>query len=303
MKPFPLRETRLIGTEPKKFTRPNLHLKSIVKLLRRLSFDYLAFYKQYGLFICQQSRSVLRTLHALCFFVAKAAGRIFLDSIAIDKGDESTNTAAVDGDNAQPITSLMKKLDSFALEKVNQFVDPKIRSVALLEIIDGLLKTPVPTPRSLTHPKSIPCASLRVVPDPDTHRDVEGLSTSYEVTLHTGKSAFFLASGTIPSPLVSSSDIPFKVVLLWYTMTIKGEAPLSTSKLGTIHGGPVAASISSSGTFFLSVEIEMLLNEGCYDFVVTLGCRDIRGGEWELPLENSHRTSVKVIQPTISRTK
>jgi len=286
-------EMRLIGTEPKKFTRPHLHLKNIVKLLRKLSIDYLILYKQYGLFICQQSRSVLRTLHVLCSFVAKAGTRIFLDSVVIE--EETSKGVFADGDSTQPIALLMKQLDSFALEKVNQFVDAKIRAVTLLQIVDGILKTPVPTPRSLTCPKTLPFASLRLVPDPDTHEGEED-----PLKIDSGTHVAFLASGKLPTSLMMSfSKIPFNIVLLWYTLTSKGgSTKISTSseKLQKTEGGPIAASLSSTGTFFTKVESKILLNEGWYGLRFRLGCRDIRGGEWELPMENPHFFSLKVVR-------
>ena len=292
---------RLIGIEPKKFTRPNLHLKNFVKLLHRLSIDYLRLYKQQGLFICQQSRSVLRTLHALCSFVARAASRIFLDSIMIDDGE--SHDVFADGDNSQPLTLLMKQLDSFALKKVNQFVGAKIRAVTLLQIMDGILKTPVPTPRSLTCPNTVSCASLLLVRDPDTHGDMG----SEGIPLETGPSTpvVFLASGMIPASLISRTRIPFNIVLLWYTLIPKGgstKPSVSPEKSQKSEGGPIAASMSSSGTFFMKVKIQLLLiNEGLYDLKFRLGCRDIRGGEWEFPLEENPRCfPVKVVR---SRTK
>jgi len=283
-------EMRLIGTEPKKFTRPRLHLQNIIRLLRRLSMDYLRLYKEYGLFICQQSRSVLRTLHALCFFVAKAASRIFVDSISVD--EDKSDKVCVDGDSSQPITSMMKQLDTFALGKVNKFVDAKIRAVTLLQIMDGILKTPAPIPRSLAHPKRLPRVSLRLERDPDTHDGEEN-----PLKLHLGATAAFLASGTIPSSLISISQIPFNVVLLWYTLTFKSSfttASTGSKNLQNTESGPIAASISSGGSFFTKIETDIFVDEGWYDLNFRLGCRDIRGGVWELPVKHSHSFAVKV---------
>ena len=283
---------RLIGTEPNKFTRPNLHLKNIVTSFHRLSGDYMRLYTQHGLFICQQSRSVLRTLHVLCSFVAKAASRIFLDTIVVN--DYRSHIIFSLGDNSQPMTALLKQLDSFALEKVNIFVNAKVRAVALLQIMDGILKTPVPTPRALTCPKAIPCASLRLVCDPDTHKSEHNL-----LEVRPGTPVVYLASGRIPPSLISSSQIPFNIIILWYTLYPKdasAKASVSYPNSQKNEGGPIAGSMSSSGTFFISIETRAFLNEGCYGLKFRLGCRDIRGGEWELPLnKNPGCFTVKVI--------
>lgn len=281
---------RLVGSEPKKFTRPNLHLKNIVKLLYKLSFDYMNLYKKYGIFLCQQSRSVLRTLHTLCSFVARAASRVFLDSVESD--NENGHKILAEGDVAQPLTSLLKQIDSFALEKVNQFVDVKIRAAAFLEIIDGILRAPVPTPRSLTCINELPRAFLRLFCDPDVHE-----TENNRLEISPGTTVVCIASGIIPVSLIQRSKIPFNILLLWYTL----DSEESSTKLAAftksrkIEGGPIATSISSSGRFFVRVKSQVLLNEGYYHFKFRLGCRDIRGGEWELPIkQDSPCFAVKV---------
>ena len=287
------REMRLTGAEPKKCTRPNLHLKNAVRLLSKLSIDYMRLYKQHGLFICQQSRSVLRTLHALCCFVAKAASLVFPETVQTDGGVRAVRDVAfAGGDTAQPLTALLKQLDGLALEKLNQFVDAKIRAVTLVEILEGILKTPVPTPRSLTCTKALPKASLRLVGDPDANG---GAGAGNRLEISPGNPVVCLASGIIPSSLVSRSQIPFNILTLRYRLKSKR----GSGKSQHIGSGQVSASMSSSGSFFARVKTQVLLNEGWYDLEIRLGCRDIRGGEWDLPLvEESHRFTVEVLRTT-----
>jgi len=285
-------EMRLTGTEPKKFTRSNLHLRKTVKLLHELSMDYLRFYKKYGLFLCQQSRSVLRTLHALSSFVAKASSCFFCDAVIFD--GELDQEVVAGGDTAQPLTSLMKQLDSCALKKVNHFVDAKIRAVTFLQMIDGILKTPVPTPKSLMTAKALPYATLQLFCDADTHD-----SENNRLEICQGTPAVFLAIGTIPSSLTSRSNVPFNSLLLWYKVDRKGGSTKqsASAKSQKAEGGPIASSISSSGSFFVKVKSKALQTEGMYELKFRLGCRDIRGGEWELPLkEDSHCFTVKVLR-------
>ncbi len=267
---------RLVAAEPKKFTRSNLHLKSIFKLLHRVGIDYMQLYRKYGLFLCQQSRSVLRTLHSLCSFVTKAVASVFLESI--DK--EKVLRKLVDGDIAQPLTSLLKQLDSFALDKVDQYVDTKIRAVTLLEIIDGILKAPVPIPRSLTCTTDLPYASLQVHCDPDVHGNENN-----RLQISMGSPIVCLACGTVPAALQQRSKVPFNILLLWYTFYPKGSSKKETASKPPqkIEGGPFSTSMSSSGSFFVKVKSQALSSEGCYDLKFRLGCRDIRGGDWELP--------------------
>jgi hypothetical protein len=255
--------------------------------------DYLRFYKKYGLFLCQQSRSVLRTLHALSSFVATASSCFFCDAVIFD--GERGHDVFAGGDTAQPLTSLMKQLDSCALKKVNHFVDAKIRAVTFLQMIDGILKTPVPTPKSLTIAKALPCATLQLFCDADTH---DSENNRLEICQGTTP-AVCIAVGTVPLSLTSRSNIPFNSLLLWYKLDRKGgSTKQSTSeKSQKAECGPIASSISSSGSFFVKVKSKTLQTEGMYELKFRLGCRDIRGGEWELPLkEYSHCFTVKVLR-------
>ncbi|MGK3743661.1 MAG: hypothetical protein ACI8RD_009769 [Bacillariaceae sp.] len=317
---------RLIGVGPKKYTRPHLHLKNIIKLLDRMSTDYLKIYQQHGLFICQQSKTVLRTLQTLCSFVARAARRAFIDSIVVVDEKENRNNLLSYGDTSHPLTLFMKQLDSFAVSKMNQSVDPKIRAELFLQIMDGVLKMPFPMPRCLTCPKALPCASLQLVCDPDIHDRT--FSEGVPLEIDRGGSIVILASGTIPKSMLSCIKIPFSVVLLWYTIRPEGESTsLAASEkmkksgddavdadnkhqlnfLSPSSMGPIAASMSSNGTFFMKVKSQSLMKEGRYNINFRLGCRDIRGGEWKIPhhfQENSPTCSsfpVSVVRST--RTK
>jgi len=301
---------RLLGVGPKKFTRPHLHLKNIIKLLDRMNTEYMKLYKQQGLFICQQSRTVLRTLRTLCSFVARVARKVFSDYIVV--GEENQNLFSC-GDTSHPLTLFMKQLDSFAVSKMNQSIDPKIRAVVLLQIIDGVLKTPIPTPRCLTYPKALPCASLRLVCDPEVHDHT--LREDVPLEIDCGTSIVILASGTIPRSMLSCIQIPFSVVLLWYTiLPEEGSTSLPVSqKKGEIergadnnhqsNTGPIAASMSSNGNFFMKIESQLLMEEGSYALNFVFGCRDIRGGEWEIPLQLKHNPTYFPVKVVRIRTK
>ena len=66
-----IREMRLTGSGPAKRTRSQLHFQNLMKCFDALADRYTMFYRQYGLFICQQSRTALRTAHAVCRFMAR----------------------------------------------------------------------------------------------------------------------------------------------------------------------------------------------------------------------------------------
>ena len=276
------REMRLVGYGPRKYTRPRLHLKKIVKSFDTLGQQYLELYKQFGLFICQESRSSLRTLEALCLFVGRALRRVFVDSLADSPADKTKKVDDVKqdgipkGDSSQPMTLLMKQLESFALKDMDSNVDGKIRAAAMLEIIDGILKAPIPLPRDLTSTKPIPSATLRLMYDPEEHGyHVDTLEVGVDNTLS------ILASGVIPRSLLQRSQMAFNTVLLWYKVS-----PIGTISPKLLPNPlPIATSLSPSGTFF--VKKFFSLPPGRYELNFRLGCRDLRGGEWEIPLKET----------------
>ena len=289
---------RLVGVGPKKFTRTYLHVNNIVKLFDRISVDYLKLYKQHGLFICQQSRSVLRTLQTLCSFVARAARRVFSDSI-IDVGKDENFSCR--GDASHPLILFIKQLESLAVSKTNEHVDPKIRAVVLLQVIDGLLKVPIPTPRCLVNLKAWPFVSLQLGFDPGVHD--RALDEDIPLEIEPGTSIVIQARGMIPKSLLSSARTPFSVVLLWYTV-------VPTNLFQTINHDdidkhqfrslspplPNTASMSSSGRFFIKIKTQPIMKEGRYGFHFRVGCRDIRGGEWELPIRKKAISFVKIVR-------
>jgi hypothetical protein len=228
------------------------------------------------------------------------------------------------GDSCHPLTILMKRLDSSVLKDMDGSVDAKIRAAAMLEILDGVLKAPTPFPKDFTLTKSVPYASLRLAGDPDLvdamdeHGDVDEAYDD-EIEVSPGTAIAIFASGSLPSKLLARSRLPFNTVLLWHTVSFRGhvhdEDPSPEEKqdeenasasdvksnssvfslLGALDPAPTASSLSTCGTFFMKVECLPLQEEGLYRVETRLGCRDIRGGEWEIPLKGSARCiSVRV---------
>jgi hypothetical protein len=287
------REMRLVGNGPKKYTRPHYHLKNLVRGFFGLGHRYLILYKQHGLFLCQQSRSVLRTIRNLCDFVGRALQRVFQGSLpetTTPKAAENDD-CSIAGDSSQPMTMLITQLESFALKDMDPSVEPKIRAAAMLEIMDGILKVPFPFPKSFLATKLIPPSDLHVLWDPNTHDQPECLQ------IQTDGLFSVIASGQIHTSLLCRAGVAFNIALLWYTLTPKGKAMKTESNRiadvssrgamslkDPLRPPPIAASLSSSGSFFMKISNRTLPTEGVFHIVFRLGCRDIRGGEWELPI-------------------
>jgi hypothetical protein len=331
------REKRLTGLGPAKHTRPSLHLQNVVKCFKTLATKYLTVYRQHGLFICQQSRTSLRSLHALCRFVADAAQSTFIDSLPENEGFDHMKLIHAltlpKGDASHPMTVMIQRLDTLVLKDMDGSVDPMIRAAAALELIGGILKTPVPFPRDFMLTGPILLSSMKLSGDPDSvdtlddPDDVplfEGRNLDNEIETSPGVAFHVFASGAVPSSIVRKAKLPFSVVLVWYSVSFlehlqeddhpheekQNEEVVSsaTTKATTaetnnkqwvkdIKVAPTAASLSPTGRFFMSVECQPLLEEGHYMIEARLGCRDIRGGEWELPISQGTRTvSVRVLR-------
>ena len=327
-------EMRLTNEGPKKFTRPSLHLKSTVKLLNVLGAKYLSVYRQYGLFICQQSRTAIRTLHALCRFVSSAARSTFIDELPEASADSFQLNAIQaltqpKGDASHPLVILMNRLDSQILKDMSGAVEPKIRAAAMLQVIDGVLKVPAPFPRAFLRTKPVPRAKYRLFLDSEIYDDHGEFDDDLdeEIEVSAGTLVTFYVSGLLPDSLVERANLPFYIILLWYTVTFQpspskesndteqekqdddNNAPSTTSESRSLassynlvtNGGyasppPTAAvSLSPSGRFFTKVDCETIMNEaGLYTINTRLGCRDIRGGEWELPVDEAIQHSIPI---------
>jgi hypothetical protein len=311
-------EMRVTCVGPKKNTRPSLHLRRSVRYFDKLSIKYLSLYREYGLFIDQQSRTSLRTLHVLCRFLAKAARCTFADALPVAQIKEAASKLSLKGDARHPLTILINKLDTAILQNMTSAtVDTKIRAAAMLEIIDGILKAPCPFPRGFIVTQSIPRAAMKLCADPESTDhyvdDSGGSEYDYfddEIEVSIGSTVIFYASGFIPVELLKKAQLPFYIVVLWQTIRLqlgtanneenshpeqRVDLSLTESIQRAIQSPPKAASLSSNGTFFMKVEVPPLSEEGLYSIETKLGCRDIRGGEWQLFLqEPNHCISVRV---------
>jgi hypothetical protein len=184
----------------------------------------------------------------------------------------------------------MKHLESIALKDMDHVTEAKIRATAMLEVMDGILRSPFPIPRAMTVTKPIPRAHLRVMWDHNQHGQADRL-------VRTDRAFTLVASGNIPVSLLQRAEIPFNIVLLWYTLAPRGAVSQKESKqsgdaIGQnrssyqrfLNPPPVATSLPSSGAFLMRIPSHAALEEGTYDIEFRLGCRDLRGGEWEIPL-------------------
>ncbi|KAL3916251.1 MAG: hypothetical protein SGILL_005261 [Bacillariaceae sp.] len=211
--------------------------------------------------------------------------------VSNEKGGKVMNTLPIpSGDSSQPLISLMNKLQSVALKDMDDSVEAKVRATLMLEIMDGILKAPFPVPRAMTVTKPIPQADFQVMWDPKEHGQVD-------LQVRTDRSFSLIASGNIPAALLKRAEVPFNIMLVWYKLTPRAGSRKKGGKHSGNHLGqarrtyqrafnppPVASSLPPSGSFFTKIVSQTELEEGTYDIELRLGCRDVRGGEWEIPI-------------------
>jgi hypothetical protein len=290
-------EMRLTGDGPKKNARPHVHLTNAIKFLEVLAKKYQHFRKQYGLFICRQSRSVLRTLQGHCSFVATVARKMFFDSLP-DAADVISKDGAVIGDRSQPLTLFAEQLQKVVLKKLDPSVGGKIRAAAMLQILDGTVTVPFPIPRALTVAKVLPNANFNAFWDPSEHNDVDDNPIHDVVSVPIMEQVKFQVSGKVPAELVSAARLPFQVILVWLAVHPVGISD-GDNTVTLRRRTTTAVALSPCGSFFSSVDSPMLMKGGRQKISITLGCRDIHGGEWELPTQSGGRHFlVDVAAPT-----
>jgi len=270
-----------------------------------LAGKYLVLYRQHGLFVDQQSRSSIRSLHALSRFLANAVRQAFAKVVPEAAGAVvSRKRVVVKGVESHPLMRLIAKLDNAVVKEMGSS-EAKVRAAAIIGIIDHVLRAPCPFPRDFTCTKTIPRSSICLSGDPDSDHTDSDYIFDEELEVPLGSLVTFNASGSIPAELLERSNLPFFAVILWHTITpcardleVEPETEENVQQKAATIKKPIQMSttvdLSPNGSFFVKVQCP-LFESGRYTIQTRLGCRDVRGGEWELPLEESNRSiSVRI---------
>eukprot|EP00542_Grammatophora_oceanica_P019331 CAMPEP_0194033304 /NCGR_PEP_ID=MMETSP0009_2-20130614/6053_1 /TAXON_ID=210454 /ORGANISM="Grammatophora oceanica, Strain CCMP 410" /LENGTH=319 /DNA_ID=CAMNT_0038673983 /DNA_START=94 /DNA_END=1053 /DNA_ORIENTATION=- len=305
----------MTGTLPKQNTRTSLHLKNAGKCFFSLAARYLNTYQRHGLFVCQQSRSALRTLGLLCEYLGQTAGRFLPELLGYDNSEEEpVDCWPFTGNQAFPVTRLLKKLQKALEEYMDKSVDQVVRVTALCELAEGILLVPPPIPVAFTKPQRVPLSKLRVSVDHDYHdgsvqkavsmieeTPMHELSDAMEgISVYPGAPFRLIMSGTIPNELKKTATVQFTELLFWPTITLLELQQSDRNEDGEDDEEmdedppdipakqdlpPLSCQLPGSGTFYSVIEIEEIPYESLYRLDFRLGCRDIRCGEWIVPSE------------------
>lgn len=273
-------------------SRTKLQLKNLPKCFTMLVSRYIKIYRLFGLHVCHQSRSALRGLISMCSFLSEMIDMVF------HKKSRSKNDAAklpVEkeevpiGDKHHPMAILLSQLRSRAAQAQNETnpIEPEV----LLEVMDTLLRYPVPFPSSTFVMKPI---SL-------IHSTIMHYGGREMMDVAPGMPIKFMLSGVVPESF--STKIAFYQVVAWPAVCFVGplldEEELydpngnnpSNSSFGmanksTIKADTTITDLLPHGRFVLDICLDPITDEGYYTVDIQLGCRDVCCHHWHLPSQN-----------------
>ena len=304
------REIRLSGTVPKGTVRTGLHLKNTLKLFHSLAARYRSLYRRYGLFLCQQSRTALRTCHAMCRWLGEAGRKAFPEALST-KSEKGSDTVWPHGDELHPLTLLLNKLNVIVVDPIDSSLEPQLRGAAIGEVLDAVLMAPFAIPRGFTSLKTMPKASLCLSVDastvesdgPNLAEDAtnDAQDEEFAVDIYPGMTCTIIASGEIDPSVIRMADVSFSHALLWHELRFvapledevlsearaAGNSDQSSLRMGDTN--PTASPLLPRGKFFVPIQCRSPSEEGIYAVDVKLGCRDVRCSEWEMPIDNHFR--------------
>ncbi|KAL9185444.1 hypothetical protein ACHAXT_003221 [Thalassiosira profunda] len=286
--------------------RSKLHHQTLSRNFGMLQSQCIDLYRLFGLHYCQQTRSALRTFIALCHLMSDVVDKMIAKPNGVKARpamleQEMSKDVSPKGDARYPITSLMAQIRSGVLEK--QAGDPLSQARELLSLLDVMVKCPLPFPRGFFRIKPIPScvANLSVDPGLLPIEQETGASSgdSSEACVVPGIPFKLVVSGVVPEEFLRSADVEFSLAIAWMSVCFVGqlyeeedaEDPQSTSGTGnemaqeesTPDTDPASATMQPRGEFVLPIICDPIMREGCYRVEVTLGCRDVRCGEWLVP--------------------
>ena len=272
-------------------SRIRLHLKNLPKCFAMLVSRYIKLYRLFGLHFCHQSCSALRGMISMCSFLSEMIDLVF------HKKPSSKNDAAklhVEkeevpiGDKHHPMAILLSQLRSRAAQAQTE-TDP-IEPEVLLEVMDTLLKYPVPFPTSTFVMKPIPLI----------HSTTIHYGGSEMMDVAPGMPIKFMLSGVVPEAF--STKVSFYEVVAWPVVCFMGplldeeeydqnEDNPSNSSNGKANKSKIKADTTitdllPSGRFVLDICLAPIVDEGYYTVDIQLGCRDVCCHHWHLPSQN-----------------
>jgi len=295
------------GTLSGKNNRSTLFRKNIGKSFGLLVSRLKKMYRLWGLHRCQQTRSTLRTLQAMCQLLSEFTKCGTKEAKNSSVASTPTSTSAP----TQSMNMTLSKLRTDVLEqmpKLKQKDDSVSHASGLLLVLDAILKCPCPFPSGFFQMKPIPRAIVNISADPNILPKTISQNDDHDVTVDAKSGAEVIdafpglvtkviLSGVLPEKFIQTADVAFSEIIAWTTLQYEGQLyeeddAVDSDEGGsnglTLRDGPdggetAGCTLFPAGKFIMPVTFEPLLQEGYYKVIIELGCRDVRGGEWKVP--------------------
>ena len=315
-------ESRLLDSNSK-LARDEGHLRSLSRCFFKLACRYSDLNFRFGMFHCHQTRLALRIQFVVCKFLAIAVKHVFSEVhqkklSPFDTEDFNSGFLDTKGYSNHPIHSILQKLKSTLVEPMSEYVAVKIRSEIMAQILQIILKCPIPLPRGFMTLKVLPTALVKISTSPNEHPLFEDCDFGADDLIEEEFDAEILdvpeanqfkldVNGFISQEIFEKSKIFFSHVVVRFCITFDGpkdekveeveteeeEEESLCMKYDTAEPLPLFPSITStdssgreiSGSKFLgSVKCQPICKEGYYKVEVQLVARDVSCGECEIPL-------------------
>ncbi len=297
-------EIRLTNTLSR-FTRDWLYRRNLPRCFYMLASRYAKVYGRYGIFYCQHTRSTLRCLGAACKFLGDTVRKMFSNQ----KDEKWLNRAVGEfpkGDTGRVQTQLIEKLKTDLLGLFDSSIQPKLRAITLLSVLDSFLKCPTAYPRGFTTSKKIP-QGIRILISSLNSSCTKMPMNNFQVQL--GKPLQLRVNGFIPETFFKICTVPFSQIAATCSSTFDG--PLTgdyddeKKRANLREDGEVGETITTStellpttnmyninttkvgvrksvSRFVLDLDLPVFPEEGYYSINVKLFLRDVRCGEFEV---------------------
>ena len=305
-------EMRLINSEGCSNTRTRAHKKNISKCFYMLASQYFNLYRNYGAIQCQQTRTSIRSMFALCSFLGDSSRKIFCESPNnLHQLHHERSSQWPNGDLNNIQCSILINLRDDLLKNFDKSVEPHIRAESMMEIIDVICRCPFPYPRGLFSFKSIsPIDIMYSVQRSDNSCSLNATDfQSGMIEIKPFSRFVVFLNGTLPEAFVKQTTLSFSQLVAYTTMVCDGflsnkdtigavdeQSDVAPDEMSQEHIGyscdlqPVCEHINVNGEivigskFSISIPCKPFFKEGHYYMETNLFLRDIRGGEYCIPI-------------------
>ncbi|KAL7463182.1 hypothetical protein ACHAXS_007514 [Conticribra weissflogii] len=220
-------------------TRNRLFLRNCPKQFHALAARYKQIYKLYGLQTCQQTRSSLRTMFAMCkvmqAFVEHTISQSSITNVLLSQPEFSRPK----GDRNLPMGALLLRLRTGPLKSLALSKSTSCNTTEMLDVIDAIIKCPCPFPIRMFQIKPISCSFINITLDADSFTTKEAPTSilpsndddyvdvddsgNEVVDAFSGNTLKFILSGVLPRTFLESATIRFSQIIARTSVYFEGQ--------------------------------------------------------------------------------